>query len=231
MSCRGPFLERRPRRSGDLRTTLIEEGVRLGRRGGVAALGLREITRSVGVSANAAYRHFADHDALLVAVAVEARALLAKHIIDRMDSDATHVEAARPVQRVRAFGLGYIEFALSEPGWLDLACYSQHASSDAVSVLSGSDPPPPPHLLLVAALDDMLTSGALTEDQRVDAEWIIWSAVEGFTELTANGPLQHADRTHLDHLAQRVVDTTVRALTQSAGPGPRSASRAQPATD
>ena len=214
----------RPRRSSELRTTLIEEGLRRGRRGGVAALGLREITRSVGVSANAAYRHFAGHDALLVAVAVEARALLAHHIIDRMDRDATHVEvAARPLQRVRSFGLGYIDFALSEPGWLDLACYSQHASSDVVTVLAASDPPPPPpHQLLVDALDDMLTFGALTEDQRVDAEWIIWSAVEGFTELTANGPLQHADRTHLEHLARRVVDTTVRALMQSAEPVPRS---------
>jgi len=206
----------RGRRSGGLREGLIEEGLRLGRRGGVAALGLREVTRSVGVSANAAYRHFADHDALLVAVAVEARTLLARHIIDRMDSDATRGGAApRPDQRVLSFGLGYIEFALNEPGWLDLACYSQHASSDAVSELAGGDPPPPPpHMLLVAALDDMLASGVLMDDQRPDAEWIIWSAIEGFTELATNGPLQRADRSHLDHLARRVLNNTVRALTQ-----------------
>ena len=207
-----------PRRHGDLGRTLVEEGLRLGRRSGVAALGLREITRSVGVSANAAYRHFAHHDALLVAVAVEARALLAVHIIDRMSRETTQADAAaQSVQRVSAFGLGYIEFALREPGWLDLACYSQHAPHGAVPVLASSDvpPPPPPHLLLVAALDDMLTSGALTETQRADAEWVIWSAVEGFTELTTNGPLQHADRTHLDQLARRVIDTTVQALTHA----------------
>lgn len=208
------------RRNSDLGKTLVEEGLRLGRRGGVAALGLREITRSVGVSANAAYRHFAHHDALLVAVAVEARALLAHHIIDRMNRETTQADAAaRSVQRVSAFGLGYIEFALREPGWLDLACYSQHAPHDAVPVLASSDlpppPPPPPHLLLVAALDDMLTCGTLTQTQRVDAEWIIWSAVEGFTELTTNGPLQHADRTHLDQLARRVIATTVEALMYS----------------
>ena len=211
-----------PPRNSDLGKTLVEEGLRLGRRGGVAALGLREITRSVGVSANAAYRYFAHHDALLVAVAVEARALLAHHIIDRMNRETTQADAAaRSVQRVSAFGLGYIEFALCEPGWLDLACHSQHAPHDAVPVLASSDlppPPPPPHLLLVAALDDMLTCGALTQTQRVDAEWIIWSAVEGFTELTTNGPLQHADRTHLDQLARRIVDTTVQALMYSTQP-------------
>ncbi len=204
----------RARPSG-LRTRLIEEGLRLGRQGGVAALGLREVTRSVGVSANAAYRHFADHDALLVAVAVEARTLLARHIIDRMDVDATAGDAGRrPDQRVLSFGLGYIEFALREPGWLDLACYSQHASSDAASELAGGDPLPPPHRLLVAALDDMVASGVLVHDQRPDAEWIIWSAIEGFTELATNGPLRRADRSHLDHLARRILDTTVRALTQ-----------------
>ena len=211
----------RARHSGCLRTKLIEEGLRLGRHGGVAALGLREITRSVGVSANAAYRHFTDHDALLVAVAVEARTLLAQHIIDRIDSDETHGdEALRSVQRVLSFGLGYIEFALSEPGWLDLACYSQRASSEAVSVLAGGDPPLPPHQLLVAALDDMVTSGALIDDQRPDAEWIIWSAIEGFTELATNGPLRRAHRSHLDHLARRVLDTTVGALTQPSTPTP-----------
>ena len=219
----------RARRSSCLRTRLIEEGLRLGRHGGVAALGLREITRSVGVSANAAYRHFTDHDALLVAVAVEARTLIAQHIIDRIDSDATHGDAAlRSVQRVLSFGLGYIEFALSEPGWLDLACYSQHASSDAVSVIAGGDPPLPPHQLLVAALDDMLTSGALTDDQRPDAEWVIWSAIEGFTELATNGPLRRAHRSHLDHLAQRVLDTTVGALTRPSTPTPGAGPQARP---
>lgn len=221
----------RPPGRGDLRTTLIEEGVRLGRVGGVAALGLREITRSVGVSANAAYRHFDDHDALLVAVAIEARTLLARHIVERIATDATHVAAAaRPVQRVRSFGLGYINFALDEAGWLDLACYSQHAPSDAVPMQPGIDPPPPPHLLLVGALDDMAMAGALTDDQRVDAEWIVWSAVEGFTELATNGPLRHADRTRLDGLAQRVIDAAIRALTQSAGSGPPTSSNARRAT-
>jgi AcrR family transcriptional regulator len=219
----------RARRVGGLRTTLIKEGLRLGRTGGVAALGLREITRSVGVSANAAYRHFADHDALLVAVAVEARSLLAHHIIDRMTGDATPSNAPRrPDQRVLSFGLGYIDFALSEPGWLDLACYSHHASPDVLPELADGDPPPPPHVLLVAALDDMLASGALMDDQRPDAEWTVWSAIEGFTQLATSGPLQGSDRERLDLLARRVLETTVRALTQESAP---SLGRVSTATD
>ena len=50
---------------GDLRTALIDAGLHLTRTGGPDALTIREATRRVGVSPNAAYRHFADRDALL----------------------------------------------------------------------------------------------------------------------------------------------------------------------
>ena len=50
---------------GDLRRALLEAGTDLAREGGPDKVVLREATRRVGVSANAAYRHFADRDALL----------------------------------------------------------------------------------------------------------------------------------------------------------------------
>jgi len=63
---------------GNLRATLLEVARRLLEEQGVEAVGLREVARGSGVSANAPYRHFADKEALLAAVAAQGfRELLA----------------------------------------------------------------------------------------------------------------------------------------------------------
>jgi AcrR family transcriptional regulator len=51
------------------RDDLIEVATGLLDRGGVAAVTLREVGRLAGVSHNAPYKHFADKQALLAAVA------------------------------------------------------------------------------------------------------------------------------------------------------------------
>ena len=53
---------------GDLAQALVDAGLEVTRAGGPSALTIREVTRRVGVSPNAAYRHFPDRLALLRAV-------------------------------------------------------------------------------------------------------------------------------------------------------------------
>ena len=97
---------------GDLRHALLSAGIDLAREGGPDAVVLREATRRVGVSPNAAYRHFADRDALLTAVSDAALAELAASIdaiFDRIpEGDAETVARAQ----LRAVGTGYVAFAL-----------------------------------------------------------------------------------------------------------------------
>ncbi len=50
---------------GDLRSALVEEGLRLLAASDAEHLSLREIARNAGVSATAVYRHFPDKEALL----------------------------------------------------------------------------------------------------------------------------------------------------------------------
>src|SRR2546429_5523273 len=78
---------RRPK--GVVRSGLVQAGVKLARAGGPDAVILREATRIVGVAPNAAYRHFADRDALLNAVCLEATRLL----VERMDHELGLVTA------------------------------------------------------------------------------------------------------------------------------------------
>ncbi|MGC1214841.1 MAG: WHG domain-containing protein [Micromonospora sp.] len=201
----------RPYHHGDLRTALVEEGLRLARTGGAGALGLRSVTRSVGVTPNAAYRHFADRQALVLAVSVEAQDRLGHAMLDRMSAiprDAAPAE--RALQGLRAVGLGYIHFALSEPGWFEVAILSQdEIGADTPSI---DDRMAMPYQLLLDALDTMVDAGLLAADRRPDAEWACWSAVHGFADLVTRGPLQGRDRGVIDKLAEHVVDTIINGL-------------------
>ncbi|MER6910133.1 TetR/AcrR family transcriptional regulator [Streptomyces sp. NPDC000594] len=217
---------------GDLRSALVEAGLRLARDGGSQALGLRSVTRSVGVSPNAAYRHFADWQTLVLAVAVEAQDLLARAMRLRMDAMADDpaepaegagpgepVEGAegaesvgpgeRALRRLRGVGLGYIHFALSEPGWFELAILTLNDPDRADAV---ADRVAPPYQLLLDALDEAVDTGALPARRRSDAEWVCWSAVHGFADLATRGPLRRQDRETVDRLAEHVVNTVIEDL-------------------
>jgi AcrR family transcriptional regulator len=181
---------------GDLRTALIDAGLHLTQTGGPDALTIREATRRVGVSPNASYRHFVDREALLGAVAMAIQHRMAARMARKRDSDAT--------DRLRAVGLGYIKFALDEPGWFTVAFFS----TDPVA-LSEETASSPPYLALVDVLDAMVEDGTLSPDRRAGAEWPCWSAVHGFAELALRGPLRHARRRDVDALAARTVDDII----------------------
>ena len=182
---------------GDLRAALIDAGLELTRAGGPEALTIREATRRVGVSPNAAYRHFADREALLQAVATA--------IQHRMTAKMrTSVRGRGSTELLRAVGIGYIKFALDEPGWFAVAFFGAGQSGETDSA--------PPYLALVEALDAMVNAGALPPERRDGAEWPCWSAVHGFAELALHGPLRGASRREVDSLAGRTVDDIIAGL-------------------
>src|ERR1700741_3807334 len=95
---------------GALNSALVEASIALAREGGPDRVILREAARAAGVSHSAAYRHFADREALLAEVARFARNELAAEMRRRVN------RAKDPRRRLRAVGTAYIDFALTEPG-------------------------------------------------------------------------------------------------------------------
>lgn len=202
-----------PYHHGDLRSALIDTGLTLARTGGVGALGLREVTRLVGVTPNAAYRHFADQRALVVAVAQQVQDRLAGAMLETTRASTNDAgPAERALAHLRAVGLGYIHFAVSEPGWFELAFLTHDEPGDSAPSVTVEGCVPPPYQLLLDALDEMFRAGVLTADQRSNAEWPCWSAVHGFADLATRGPLQAQGRATIDALAAQVVDTVVRGI-------------------
>jgi AcrR family transcriptional regulator len=186
---------------GDLRAALIDAGLQLTRAGGPEALTIREATRRVGVSPNAAYRHFADREALLAEVATAIQLRMAARML-------ASVRRRGSAELLRAVGIGYIKFALDEPGWFAVAFFGAVASDQTASAA--------PFQALVEALDAMVDAGALSPERRDGAEWPCFSAVHGFAELALRGPLRYASRREVELLAGRTVDDMIAGVTAAA---------------
>ena len=85
---------------GELRPTLLGTAAKILEKEGRDAISLRDLARRAGVSHNAPYRHFADREALLAALAEEGFTLLA---------------AALEGKLWREQATAYLRFALANP--------------------------------------------------------------------------------------------------------------------
>lgn len=198
---------------GDLRAALLQAGIELAREQGPEAVVLREATRRVGVSPNAAYRHFADRDALLDAVCDSSQARLAEWIERRQAEipDADPATTARA--RLRAIGTAYVEFAVEEPGLFRAAFRVPADLERAHSPERAGSSGRTPFELVNAALDDFVSAGIMPAHRREHAEVLAWSAVHGLAGLVTEGPLRALPRQAVDALTQRVIDMVEAGLT------------------
>ena len=210
----------RPRknyRHGDLARVLLAAGVALARTAGPEAVLLREVTRQAGVAPNAAYRHFANRDALLDAVRDVALSRAAR-------SMETHLALLGPERRTAAYargtllavGLGYLAFARTERGLFRTAFSGHFERSETVRPARRGESGLNPFELLCAALDRMARSGILSASRRAGAEYLAWSAVHGMAMLYIEGPLQGLTPLQFEHLADRLVNMVEAGLTSDA---------------
>lgn len=200
-------------RHGDLHQALLDAGLELARTGGPDAVVLREATRRVGVVPNAAYRHFADRQALLSAVSDAAQALLALAIEQELAAlTRTRNPVKRARARLRAVGTGYLGFAQSEPGLFRVAFFVPADLATAGSPHKSGDSGLTPFLLLASALDDLVEAGALAPERRAGAEFLAWSAVHGLAMLLIDGPLRGLDTGQREWATQRLIDMVEKGL-------------------
>ena len=195
---------------GNLRADLIAAGLTLTRTGGPQALSLREATRAVGVTPSAAYRHFASRGALVAAVAAQVQDRMADRMLAHWPR-GSGAEAARA--RLHAVGIGYIEFALAEPGWF-ATFFGPEPSVDPEAPDGQGDTGaparvPPPFALLTQALDELAGAGQLSASARTGAEWPCWSAVHGFAHLVIAGPLRSVPEEQRRQLAEATVTAII----------------------
>lgn len=174
---------------GDLREALVEAAVVAVGEDGLEALKVRDLARRVGVSHNAAYRHFADRDELVAEVAGRVMQRLVEAMQARLAAVTTTDPVLRARQRLAETGRAYVGFAVAEPGLFRLAFSS-------ASVVAGLAPPADrdPYGLLGRVLDELVEVGFLAVDARPSAEITCWAAVHGFSVLCIDGALRESRR-------------------------------------
>lgn len=204
--------KRKTFRHGDLRNALVTAGLEMARAGGANAVILREATRQADVSPNAAYRHFASQAELLDAVRSACLSRVARAIEEEMKRCRQGRDPKAFARKsLRAVGMGYLGFAMREPG-LFRAAFSAppliHSHNPGNTASMGLNP----FQLLSLALDRMQESGLLGKEVRKDAEYLAWSTVHGLALLVLEGPLHKMSQEAVLALGERLVVMVERGL-------------------
>ena len=151
---------------------------------GAEGLTLRGLARTIGVSPPAIYAHFADTDAILLALARRAFADLAEHLV------AAGTGSTPPATRLRSICRAYLDYAARHPGryhvmfggrWDATAAVERGTvDQDAVGELGQAT---------LSVLTDAIRAGTPTpDDPRIDAV-TAWVFLHGYAHqrLVARG--------------------------------------------
>lgn len=157
---------------GDLRAALVAEGLKQLESGGVGSVSLRALAKASGVSPNAPYRHFADKNALMGALAAEGFLRFADTVVS--------ASQGRGTEALRNQGQAFLEFALAHPALYRLmfSPYGYSLTSDTcqreASRAFGS---------LVATAARAQAEGWKAGYTLTDAVLAYWSALHGWAGL------------------------------------------------
>ncbi|MDT9697958.1 TetR/AcrR family transcriptional regulator [Streptomyces sp. P17] len=158
---------------GDLRAACLHAARELLEEDGSAGLSLRAVARRAGVSATAPYRHFADRDALVSAVAAEGYRELAGYLAKAHPAPSTPDELA-------AVAVAYVRFALDHPALF------------RVMFAEPCDPTSEERVAATAAIREYLRGIVRATFPHVDADALsttVWALVHGLAFLHLDGKL------------------------------------------
>lgn len=192
-------------RHGDLRQALLDAGLEQARAGGPSAVVLREATRRAGVAPNAAYRHYANQQALLRAVRHACLALVGS----KFEAALTKLpKRGEPKKKARAslhaLGQAYIQFALEEPGWFRTAFCTPNDLAEQTPE-KRSEKGRTPYELLCAVMDNYVEAGLLPRSERPGAEFLAWSTAHGLALFFIDGPLDKMPRLQKKQMGERLL--------------------------
>jgi AcrR family transcriptional regulator len=187
--------EQRSYHHGDLRQALLRSAVEILSEAGVAGLSLRAAARRAGVSAMAPYRHFADKEDLLAAVAESGF----RELVGRLTAAAS--AAADPRAGLQALGVAYVLFAREEPSLFRLMFGPAIEQKSAHPTLDDAG----------SACFEILRQAVAAaqffdRDRNVeDVSLACWSLVHGLASLIVDGRLAEGAAGSAEAIATRLT--------------------------
>lgn len=117
---------------GNLRKALIEEGLKSLCRDGIGSFSLRNLSKKLGVSHAAAYRHFSSKETLLKAILAEFADTFRAALLASVKPDATGKEA------LMQLGVGYVRYFVAQPEFITLFALA-HDGEDLFDLILGGN--------------------------------------------------------------------------------------------
>ena len=188
---------------GDLRNSLIKAALDLVAERGVEGFSLREAARTVGVSASACYRHFADREELLAAVAHEGLDTLAENM--RAAAEAYDgANAFDAVRRFWAYSEAYLHFAIEHPAHFRVMHAVPKSEHSREIMLPRS-----PARLAQGGMEALVEAGVVAPESAGRAMLACWTSVHGLAALATNGHLPLDDELTLEAALDAVLRTAL----------------------
>ena len=160
---------------GDLRTALIAEGLRRLESAGTD-LSLRALAKSIGVSPNAPYRHFANRSKLMGALAAEGFHRFADVIV-------VAGQEPKPLAALKSLGLAYLDFAQNQPALYRLMFSPYGYSLDSSACKAEADRA---FGALVGAIARASESGWKTGHAVLTLALAYWAVLHGWAGLSGD---------------------------------------------
>lgn len=175
------------------RTRLVQAGVELLEQEGISAVGLRAITRAVGVSHGAPRRYFPTHVSLLAAIADAGFASLRAELEPALEDSQGTVR-----DRLREAASRYVAFSRQRPAMFALIFRHDLLEGSGQNLRTKTIP-------VVKALAQVI--GGVANLQRALQ---LWTSVHGIAMLSSTRALDLFDA-DVDALISAAVDAAVRA--------------------
>lgn len=193
----------KPLHHGRLREEVIRHALAEARLGAIEGLSMRDLSRQLGVSPGAIYRHFEDRDAILSAVAQAGFDLLAERFAAALPFDSKATSGADAVARFEALAIAYVTFASTHYGvWrLMFGPYGRDPEAPRPER-------PTTYQWLGKALAELHAHGVI-ETATPEDQYFVWTAVHGLSDLQASPAAPSAPVTAN---TRRHVRLTLRAL-------------------
>ena len=167
---------------GDLKEALIQAGLKLLTEQGVAAFSLRAAAQLAGVSHAAPYRHFADKQALVAAIAERGFRMLTAS----MREEVVASKATRAIDRLYALGVGYVRFGTRHPDYLRVIFGSAVHDEAPAELRAAAEEA---YRELRAVVEAGIATGELRAGDPELVSLSCWSLVHGLSALLSSGPV------------------------------------------
>jgi AcrR family transcriptional regulator len=158
----------------DLKTQITLSAQDLFLSEGVEGISMRKIAERVGVSATAIYRHFRDKDEILDEIVNAGLAILSEYL-------APALKLEDPYKRLSALIDAYLEFALQQPKYFDLAFLVPTSTSRISEDLERHNRAT--FKLAVEQVAVCMETGSIRKGDPIETAVFLWSTAHGLVTL------------------------------------------------